>query len=63
MLSAIGQMFFTPAYPLWSLLIIAVEMVALWGPAHLRQPREPGYRLTILGSQARNRRDVTTRRS
>ncbi len=55
MLSAIGQMFFIPAYPLWSLLIIAVEMVALWGPAHLRQPREPG-------SQARNRRDVTTRR-
>ena len=30
-LSAIGQMFFIPAYPLWSLLIIAVEAVALWG--------------------------------
>jgi len=24
-------MFFIPAYPLWSLLIIAVEVVALWG--------------------------------
>ena len=30
-LTAIGQMFFIPAYPLWSLLIIAVEVVALWG--------------------------------
>ena len=30
-LNAIGQMFFIPAYPLWSLLIIAVEAVALWG--------------------------------
>ena len=30
-LNAVGQMFFIPAYPLWSLLIIAVEVVALWG--------------------------------
>ena len=30
-LTAIGQMFFIPAYPFWSLLIIAVEVVALWG--------------------------------
>ena len=30
-LTAIGQMFFIPAYPLWSLLIIAVDAVALWG--------------------------------
>ena len=30
-LTAIGQMFFIPAYPLWSLLIIAVDIVALWG--------------------------------
>jgi hypothetical protein len=29
--NAVGQMFFIPAYPLWSLLIIAVEVVALWG--------------------------------
>ncbi len=28
---AIGQMFFIPAYPFWSLTIIAVDVVALWG--------------------------------
>ena len=28
---AIGQMFFIPAYPFWSLMIIAVDVVALWG--------------------------------
>ena len=30
-LDAIGQMFFIPAYPFWSLMIIAVDVVALWG--------------------------------
>ena len=30
-LTAVGQMFFIPAYPLWSLLIIAADAVALWG--------------------------------
>jgi hypothetical protein len=30
-LNAIAQMFFFPAYPFWSLLIIAVDVVALWG--------------------------------
>ena len=30
-LNAIGQMFFIPAYPFWSLLIIAAGVVALWG--------------------------------
>jgi hypothetical protein len=30
-LSAIDQMFFIPAYPFWSLTIIAVDIVALWG--------------------------------
>jgi hypothetical protein len=30
-LNAINQMFFTPAYPFWSLMIIAVDIVALWG--------------------------------
>ena len=29
-LNAIGQMFFIPAYPFWSLLIIALDVVALW---------------------------------
>jgi hypothetical protein len=30
-LNAIGQMFFIPAYPFWSLMIITVDIVALWG--------------------------------
>jgi hypothetical protein len=30
-LNALAQMFFIPAYPFWSLLIIAVDVVALWG--------------------------------
>ena len=30
-LSAIAQMFFIPAYPFWSLMIVAVDVVALWG--------------------------------
>ena len=30
-LNAIAQMFFIPAYPFWSLMIIAVDIVALWG--------------------------------
>jgi len=29
-LNAIGQMFFIPAYPFWSLTIIAIDVVALW---------------------------------
>ncbi len=30
-LSAIDQMFFIPAYPFWSLMIIAMDVVALYG--------------------------------
>jgi hypothetical protein len=30
-LNLIAQMFFIPAYPFWSLTIIAVDVVALWG--------------------------------
>jgi hypothetical protein len=30
-LNAIDQMFFIPAYPFWSLLIIAMDVVALYG--------------------------------
>jgi hypothetical protein len=30
-LNTIGQMFFLPAYPFWSLMIIAGDVVALWG--------------------------------
>ncbi len=29
--NAVGQMFFIPAYPFWSLTIIALDVVALWG--------------------------------
>ena len=29
-LSAIAQMMFLPSYPIWSLLIIALDVVALW---------------------------------
>jgi len=29
-LNAIAQMFFIPAYPFWSLMIIAADIVALW---------------------------------
>ena len=30
-LSAIDQMFFIPAYPFWSLTIIAMDVIALYG--------------------------------
>src|SRR5215472_14202422 len=30
-LNAIDQMLFIPAYPVWSLTIIALDVVALWG--------------------------------
>jgi hypothetical protein len=32
-LNAIAKMFFIPAYPFWSLVIIAMDVVALWGLA------------------------------
>jgi hypothetical protein len=30
-INAIDMMFFIPAYPFWALVIIAVDVVALWG--------------------------------
>ena len=30
-LSAIDMMFFVPAYPFWALMIITVDVVAMWG--------------------------------
>ena len=30
-LNAIAQMMFLPSYPFWSLMIIAIDVVALWG--------------------------------
>jgi hypothetical protein len=41
-LTAIGQMFLIPAYPLWSLLIIAADAVALWGLCAYGSRENPG---------------------
>jgi molecular chaperone DnaJ len=41
-LNAIGQMFFIPAYPFWSLLIIAVDAVALWALCAYGGREHPG---------------------
>jgi hypothetical protein len=30
-LNAIAMMFFIPAYPFWALVILAADVVALWG--------------------------------
>ena len=41
-LNALGQMFFIPAYPLWSLLIIAADVVAVWGLCAHGNRENPG---------------------
>jgi hypothetical protein len=41
-LNAIGQMLVIPAYPLWSLLIIAADVVALWGLCAHGNGENPG---------------------
>ena len=41
-LNAIGQMSFIPAYPLWSLLIIAADGAALWGLCAHGHRENPG---------------------
>jgi hypothetical protein len=41
-LNVIGQMFVIPAYPLWSLLIIAADVVALWGLCAHGNRENPG---------------------
>ncbi len=41
-LTAIGQMFVIPACPSWSLMIIAVDVVALWGLRALGNRENPG---------------------
>jgi molecular chaperone DnaJ len=41
-LTAIGQMFFIPAYPFWSLLIIAADAVAMWGLCAHGSREHPG---------------------
>ncbi len=41
-LAAIGQMFLIPASPFWSLMIIAADVVALWGLWMYRSRENPG---------------------
>jgi len=41
-LTAVGQTFFIPAYPFWSLTIIAVEMVVVWGLCAYGSRGSPG---------------------
>ena len=54
-LNAIGQMFFSPGYPFWSLMIIAVDVVALWGLCAYGSRPGPALRsrLTRRGFRAR----------
>jgi hypothetical protein len=54
-LNAIGQMFFIPAYPFWSLVIIAVDVVGPVGTVRVRKPREPkGGSVVTNRKSARN---------
>ena len=41
-LNAIGQMLVIPACPLWSLMIIAADVVALWGLCAHGNRENPG---------------------
>jgi hypothetical protein len=41
-LSALGQMFFIPACPIWSLMIIAADVAALWGLCAHGNRENPG---------------------
>ena len=43
-LDAIGQMFFLVSYPFWSILIIVIDVVALYCPVRLRLPDQLGHR-------------------
>ena len=51
-LNAIDMMFFLPAYPFWSVIIIAADIVAVWGlcAVRLRQARERGSRHLTRGA-------------
>jgi hypothetical protein len=42
-ISAIANFFFLPYYPLWSLLIIAVDIFAIWAIATMRRGEMGGY--------------------
>jgi hypothetical protein len=49
-LSAIANFFFLPYYPIWSLLIIAVDIFAIWAIATMRQGEVTGYAETGMGA-------------
>ena len=41
-LSLIANFFFIPAYPLWALIVIAIDVLVIWAlTAHGREMREP----------------------
>ena len=52
-LNAIAQMFFIPAYPFWSLIIIAVDVVVLWGLCTYGSPADPGRMTQTAIAQVR----------
>jgi hypothetical protein len=52
-LSAVANFFFVPYYPIWSLLIIAVDIFAIWAIANAgRDVMTPGYDATATGQFA-----------
>jgi hypothetical protein len=50
-LSAIANFFFIPYQPIWSLLMIAIDVFAIWAIANARTPSEREAEL-MMGSQA-----------
>jgi hypothetical protein len=50
-LSAIANFFFIPYQPIWSLLMIAIDVFAIWAIANARSPREREAEM-MMGSQA-----------
>ena len=50
-IGAITMMFFIPAYPVWALVVIAIEVVALYGLCAYGQPREHHCLLALRGAE------------
>ena len=49
-LSALGNFFLIPYYPVWALLLIAVDIFAIWAIATMRQGEVTGYAETGMGA-------------